>query len=76
MNLNQTRYEIDKGVAVVILFRLDKMNALTPTMRKELITLFKEADLDDSVRVVNCSSASKYWLCGHSRRVSFHSRSI
>ncbi|MBW1711256.1 MAG: enoyl-CoA hydratase, partial [Deltaproteobacteria bacterium] len=33
MDLTQTRYEIDNGVAVVTLNRPDKMNAFTSIMR-------------------------------------------
>jgi enoyl-CoA hydratase/carnithine racemase len=64
MNLNQTRYEQDNGVAVVTLFRPDKMNAVTPIMRKELIALFKKADRDDSVRVVLVTGAGKAFCAG------------
>ena len=64
MNLNQTRYEIDNGVAVVTLFRPDKMNAVTPIMRKELVALFKEADRDDSIRSVLVTGAGKAFCAG------------
>ena len=52
MDLTQTKYEVKDGIAKVMLSRPDKMNALTPTMRKELIHLFSEADQNDAVRVV------------------------
>jgi enoyl-CoA hydratase/carnithine racemase len=64
MNLDQTRYEIDNGVAVVTLFRPDKMNAVTPIMRKELVALFKEADRDDSIRSVLVTGAGKAFCAG------------
>lgn len=64
MDLTQTRYEIDNGVALVTLFRPDKMNALTPTMRKELIRIFREADQDDLVRAVVVTGAGKAFCAG------------
>ena len=42
MELNQTMYEIQRGIATITLYRPDKMNAFTPTIRKELIGLFAE----------------------------------
>jgi enoyl-CoA hydratase/carnithine racemase len=64
MELTQTRYEIEKGVATVTLDRPDKMNALTMTMRKELIQIFGAADQDDSVRVVVVTGAGKAFCAG------------
>ncbi len=48
-----------KGVATVTLDRPDRMNALTQTMRKELIEIFGAADQDDSVRVVVVTGAGR-----------------
>ncbi|MEW6665060.1 MAG: crotonase/enoyl-CoA hydratase family protein [Thermodesulfobacteriota bacterium] len=64
MELTQTRYEIEKGIATVTLDRPDKMNALTQTMRKELIEIFGAADQDDSVRVVVVTGAGKAFCAG------------
>jgi len=64
MSLTQTRYEVEKGIAEVTLYRPDKMNALTQTMRKELIEIFAEADKDDSVRVVVVKGAGKAFCAG------------
>jgi enoyl-CoA hydratase/carnithine racemase len=64
MQLTQTRYEIEKGVATVTLDRPDRMNALTQTMRKELIEIFGTADQDDSVRVVVVKGAGKAFCAG------------
>jgi len=64
MKLTQTRYEIEKGIATVRLDRPDKMNALTQTMRKELIEIFAAADQDDSVRVVVVKGAGKAFCAG------------
>lgn len=64
MDLIHTQYEVDKGVAKVTLHRPDRMNALTSTMRKELIEIFSEADHDDTVRVVLVTGAGKAFCAG------------
>jgi enoyl-CoA hydratase/carnithine racemase len=64
MELTQTRYEIENGVATVTLYRPDKMNALTQTMRKELVEIFMAADQDDSVRAVVVKGAGKAFCAG------------
>ena len=64
MELTQTRYEIERGVATVILHRPDKMNALTSTMQKELVEIFGAADRDDSVRAVVVTGAGKSFCAG------------
>jgi enoyl-CoA hydratase/carnithine racemase len=64
MDLTQTRYEIDEGIATITLHRPDSMNAFTPVMRTELINLFTEADLDDTVRVVVVTGAGDAFCAG------------
>jgi enoyl-CoA hydratase/carnithine racemase len=64
MELTQTRYDIEKGIATVTLDRPDQMNALTQTMRKELIEIFMAADQDDSVRVVVVKGAGRAFCAG------------
>jgi enoyl-CoA hydratase/carnithine racemase len=64
MELTQTQYEVEKGVATVTLYRPDQMNALTHTMRKELVEIFRLADQDDSVRVVVVKGAGKAFCAG------------
>ena len=64
MNLTETKYEIDRGIAKVTLHRPDRMNAFTAVMRNELISLFAEADLDDAVRVVVVTGAGKAFCAG------------
>lgn len=64
MDLSQTRYEIENGVATVTLNRPEEMNAFTPTMRNELIRIFEEADCDDAVRVIVVTGAGKAFCAG------------
>jgi len=64
MDLTQIRYELDSGVATVTLNRPNKMNALTGTMREELIKIFAEADRDDMVRVVVVTGSGESFCAG------------
>jgi len=64
MDLIHTRYELESGVATVTLHRPNKINALTGTMRKELIKIFAEADRDDMVRVVVVTGAGEAFCAG------------
>ena len=64
MDFTQTRYELDSGIATVTLHRPNKMNALTGTMREELIKIFAEADRDDMVRVVVVTGAGEAFCAG------------
>jgi enoyl-CoA hydratase/carnithine racemase len=64
MDLLQTHYEIENSIAMITLNRPDEMNALTPTMRKELIGLFEDADRNDSVRVVVVTGAGTAFCAG------------
>ena len=64
MDLTQTRYELESGVAIVTLHRSSKMNALTGTMREELIKIFEAADRDDMVRVVVVTGSGEAFCAG------------
>jgi enoyl-CoA hydratase/carnithine racemase len=64
MELTQTRYEVENGVASVTLHRPEQLNAFTHTMRKELVDIFAAADQDDSVRVVVVKGAGKAFCAG------------
>jgi len=64
MELTQTKYEIEKGVATVTLYRPEQLNAFTHTMRNELVEIFAAADQDDSVRVVVVKGAGKAFCAG------------
>ena len=64
MDLIQTLYEIENSIAIITLNRPDEMNALTHTMRKELIGLFEDADRDDSIRAVVVTGAGSAFCAG------------
>lgn len=64
MELTETRYEIDDGIAMVTLNRPEQMNAFTFTMWKELVWIFGEADADDTVRAVVVTGAGRAYCAG------------
>jgi hypothetical protein len=64
MELSQTKYEIEKGVATVTLYRPEQLNAFPHTVRKELVEIFETADQDNSVRVVVVKGAGKAFCAG------------
>lgn len=64
MELTQTLYDIDRGIATITLNRPDQLNAFTLTMRKEVIHLLGEADRDDAVRAVVVTGAGRAFCAG------------
>ena len=55
---------VAEGVAIVTLHRPDKLNAVTPPMRDELIAVFDETDADDAVRAVIITGAGRGFCAG------------
>ena len=64
MELKQTEYEVNNGIQLIRLNRPEKLNALTPVMREELIHCFQAADQDDAVRVVVVTGAGRAFCAG------------
>jgi len=64
MELTQTKYDIENGIAAVTLYRPKQLNAFTHTMRRELVEIFAAADQDDSVRAVVVKGAGKAFCAG------------
>ncbi len=64
MELTQTRYEVERGVALVTLDRPEQMNAFTHVMREELKHIFDQADQDDAVRAVVVTGAGRAFCAG------------
>jgi len=64
MELTQTKYDIENGIATVTLYRPEQLNALTHTMRRELVEIFGAADKNDSVRAIVVRGAGKAFCAG------------
>ena len=52
MSFQDIRYEVADHVLTITLDRPDRLNAFTPTMGRELIEAFDQADADDDVRAI------------------------
>ncbi len=59
MDFEEIRYEVSDGVLTITLDRPDRLNAFTPTMKRELIEAIDASDADDSVRVVVVTGAGQ-----------------
>ena len=64
MDHEQITTEIAGGVLTITLNRPDRLNAWTPTMGRELIGAFDDADRDDDVRVVIVTGAGRGFCAG------------
>src|SRR3954465_8505578 len=64
MAFEDIRYEVADHVLTITLNRPDRLNAFTPTMGRELIEAFDQADADDDVRVVIVTGEGKGFCAG------------
>jgi enoyl-CoA hydratase/carnithine racemase len=64
MNYDELQYRVADGVLTITLHRPDKLNAFTPTMCRELIDAFDQADRDDAVRAVIVTGAGRGFCAG------------
>jgi enoyl-CoA hydratase/carnithine racemase len=64
MRFEEIRYEVTDHVLTITLNRPDRLNAFTPTMGRELIEAFDQADADDDVRVVIVTGEGKGFCAG------------
>jgi enoyl-CoA hydratase/carnithine racemase len=64
MSFQEIRYEVAEGVLTITLDRPDRLNAFTPTMARELIEAFDQADADDAVRAVVVTGAGRGFCAG------------
>jgi enoyl-CoA hydratase/carnithine racemase len=64
MNFQEIRYEVADRVLTLTLNRPDRLNAFTPTMQRELIEAFDEADADDDVRAVVVTGEGRAFCAG------------
>jgi enoyl-CoA hydratase/carnithine racemase len=64
MEYTQIRYEVKGGIGLATLYRPDELNAFTPVMEAELVSVFREADQDDELRVVVVTGAGRAFCAG------------
>ncbi len=64
MEFDQIRAELVDHVLTITLNRPDRLNAWTPTMGRELIAAFDQADADDAVRVIVVTGAGRGFCAG------------
>jgi enoyl-CoA hydratase/carnithine racemase len=64
MSFQDIRYEIANHVLTITLNRPDRLNAFTPTMGRELIEAFDQADADDDVRVILVTGEGRGFCAG------------
>ncbi|WP_038283293.1 crotonase/enoyl-CoA hydratase family protein [Pacificimonas flava] len=63
MDYDQIRYEVEDGIAVLTLYRPDKMNAFTGEMMFQMIDAFDRADAQDDVRAVIVTGSGERAFC-------------
>ena len=64
MELKDTTYQLEKGVALVTLNRPQRLNAYTRAMGQELIDIMGHVDQDDAVRTVVVTGAGRAYCAG------------
>jgi enoyl-CoA hydratase/carnithine racemase len=60
----QIRYDVQDHVLTITLQRPDRLNAFTPTMKRELIAALDAADADDYVRAIVVTGAGRAFCAG------------
>jgi enoyl-CoA hydratase/carnithine racemase len=64
MSFEEIRYEVADHVLTITLDRPERLNAFTPTMGRELIEAFDQADGDDDVRAIVVTGAGRGFCAG------------
>jgi enoyl-CoA hydratase/carnithine racemase len=64
MEFEDIRYEVTDHVLTITLNRPDRLNAFTPTMGRELIEAFEQADADDDVRAIVVTGEGRGFCAG------------
>ncbi|WP_167042239.1 enoyl-CoA hydratase-related protein [Salinibacterium sp. ZJ454] len=62
--MSEVELRIEGGIATVTMNRPERLNAMNPAMREQLITVFDETDADDRVRVVVVTGAGRGFCAG------------
>jgi enoyl-CoA hydratase/carnithine racemase len=64
MSFQDIRYDVADHVLTITLNRPDRLNAFTPTMGRELIDAFDQADADDDVRAIVVTGEGRGFCAG------------
>jgi enoyl-CoA hydratase/carnithine racemase len=64
MDFEDIRYEVSDHILTITLNRPDRLNAFTPTMGRELIEAFDDADRDDDVRAIIVTGEGRGFCAG------------
>ena len=64
MSFEEIRYEVADHVLTITLDRPDRLNAFTPTMGRELMEAFDDADADDDVRAIVVTGEGRGFCAG------------
>jgi enoyl-CoA hydratase/carnithine racemase len=64
MEFEEIRYEVAEHTLTITLNRPDRLNAFTPTMGRELIEAFEQADADDDVRAIVVTGEGRGFCAG------------
>jgi len=64
MNYESIQCSLDDRILTMVLNRPDKLNAVNNNMLKEMIEAFRQADLDNQVRVVIVTGAGRAFCAG------------
>lgn len=64
MERQETQLEVKDGIAILTLYRPDKLNAFTGRMMHEIIAAFDETDANDDVKAVIVTGAGRAFCAG------------
>jgi 2-(1,2-epoxy-1,2-dihydrophenyl)acetyl-CoA isomerase len=64
MAYEHIEYEVDHQVATIYLNRPERLNALSPTMRTELVQAMKASNVDDDIRVIVITGKGRGFCSG------------
>ena len=64
MNFQYLLYKLEDGIATITINRPDKLNAFTPAMADDLISVIDHIDADDDVKAVVITGAGRAFCAG------------
>lgn len=62
--MSEVDLRVESGIATVTMNRPERLNAMNPAMREQLVAVFDQTDIDDSVRVVVVTGAGRGFCAG------------